>query len=566
MAIIGFVIFANGLGGDFVYDDHIVLSHSYFEKPLVMLKFFGQPYFENFKEAGLYRPLTQISFAVNFLISQSPVVFHVTNVLLHIFNSWLVFILLRKLLGSIRLPLIASLIFMVLPIHVEAVTSIVGRAELLSFFFGLISIIAWLNNRFLLSSFLFLAALFSKETAIVIPIILALLSLARYAAGGYWKLLFYHVSAAIIYLISRIIVLDKYAFQVKAEYVFNPLAHAGFLERVFTALKVLVLYLIKIFLPFRLSADYSFNQIPVIGNILRSPMAIFGLLIMLLLFWIIWKFIKDRKLTVPVLAAIFFVFPYLVISNLIIPVGTIMGERLMYFPSLGAAVILAYLFESLSRRRRAVALAVLAVLLVVYSWLTIKQNRVWASQDILLTDMYHQSPNSVVARTQYGILVINKDPVLAKSLAQSVYDLYPDYIQNLNLMAAVAVTDRDLVSAENYLERALELRPHHQNTMQNLGRVYFTLSKVDKAEWILHELVLRYGGKGNIVFYSVTLVQNGKNEEAINFLNNLFGEDPSDESVLTVINYANANLSNVKPDPKTELDFSNLKKSFYFNQ
>jgi len=546
--LIGFAVFFNGLNGDFVHDDLLVLSHSFFSQPSKVFNFFSQPYFENFYQAGLYRPLTQISFGFNFLLGSSPFGFHFVNVVFHIINSFLVFLFLKRLTDKKRFSLISGLLFLVLPIHVEAVTSIVGRAELLSFFFGILTLILWLDSKYFLSAVVLLFALLSKESAVAI---LPIAFLLNFRFGRSWSWLVHYSVATATYFILRFAVLGEYAFKTKVEFVFNPLAYVSFFERIFTALKILVLYLVKIFLPYNLSADYSYDQIPIVGNLFSSPLSLLGLLIlglMLLTVYFIFQpnkntlilqyikvFTKDSKKLIFAWALIFFFLPYLVISNLFFPTGTIMAERLMYFPSLGAAAVLAVAVEQLFKQSKQLGFSVLLVLTVVYGFLTVSQNRIWASREALLTDNFEKSPDSVVAKTEFGILMLERDKELAKKLSLEVYEKYPDYIQNFNLRAAVEVQEGNFTEAEKFLERAFELRPKHQTTLQNLSRVYFTLGKYTEAERTLQVLVSEYGGKGNVIFYALVQAKNRRFDQARETLYSFFGPEVEDESALKIL-------------------------------
>lgn len=567
--LIGFTVFFNGLNGQFVHDDLLVLSHSFFSQLGEIFNFFSEPYFEDFHKAGLYRPLTQFSFGLNFLFSSSPFGFHLVNILLHILNSFLVYLFLKKLISNSRFSFIAALLFLVLPIHVEAVTSIIGRAELLSFLFGLSALILWFDSKYFLSAVILFLALLSKESAIAITAIVFLLNWFYQKRGvtrlgvprrAEWKEhgggkegqapeflrgFIYYLGAVAFYFILRIAVLGDYAFQTKVEFVFNPLAYTSFFERVFTALKILVLYLYKIFVPYGLSADYSYDQIPVVTNLFSSPLALLGLVFLGLMLLAVFQVLQRKQLfqkqgfrkrdSILIWGLILFLLPYLVVSNLILPIGTIMGERLMYFSSFGAVMILALIIERLFKYSKRFGLTLLLVLSVVYGLLTISQNRIWASREALLTDNFRKSPNSVVAKTEFGILMLERDKELAKRLSLEVYEKYPDYIQNLNLRAAVTVQEGSLAEAEKFLERALELRPKHQNTLQNLSRAYFTLGKYQEAEKTLKILVSEYGGKGNVIFYALVQAKNRRFDQSRETLYSFFGPEIEDESALKIL-------------------------------
>lgn len=545
--LVGFAVFSNGLKGDFVHDDHLVLSHSFFGQPAKILNFFNQPYFEDFYQAGLYRPLTQISFGLNFLFGSNPFGFHLVNILLHIFNSFLIFILIRKMaqigligpIGQIG-PIATSLLFLVLPIHVEAVTSIVGRAELLSFLFSILTLFLWLDSKYFYSAVTLILALLSKETAIAVPVIILFLT-KRIRPIGRIRLIGI-IGPIAFYFILRILVLGQYAFRAKTEFVFNPLAYTSFFERFFTALKVLVLYLVKSFVPYRLSADYSYDQIPVVTNLFSSPLVLVGLITLGLIVWLIRPIgptpllkVAGRVNPTIRIGLIFFLFPYLVISNLILPIGTIMADRLMYFPSLGIVLILGLAFERLFKFSKRVGFISLLILLFAYGFIAISQNRIWLNREALITDIFKKSRNSVAAKTEYGILILNKDKELAKKLSLEVYEKYPDYIQNLNLRGAIEVQEGDFIEAEKFLERALELRLKHQNTLQNLSRVYFTLGKYQKTEEILEVLVSNYGGKGNVIFYALVQAKDNRLADSRRTLESFFGPEIKDESAQKIL-------------------------------
>lgn len=559
LSVIGILTFYNGLRGEFVHDDLLVLSHSFFSQPGKLFLFFTQPYFEDFLQSGLYRPVTQIILGLNFLVGRSPLGFHLVNILLHIFNSFLVYLILKKIIAQNPLSLIAALFFLVLPIHVEAVTSIVGRAELLAFLFAISALLLWLNSRYFLSAITLLFALLSKESAIAIVPIVFLFSL-RYRFNPTsiyewwrraWLWLVYYAAVVLFYFGLRIIVLGKYAFKAQVEFIFNPLAHSSFLERILTALKILVLYIQKVFVPIGLSADYSYDQIPIVKNLFSSPLpwagaAIVGLIILVI--YRIWfvsaansRISRDKAAERPAAilewrwALIFFFFPYLVISNLIFPIGTIMADRLMYFPSLGAVMVLSWANQRLLRFSKWFGWSIFLTLLAFYGLLVVKQNNIWASRETLLGNIFKKSPHSVVAKTEYGVLMLNKDPQLVRRLTREVYEKYPDYVQNLNLYAAVEVQDGRLVEAEKFLERARDLRPEHQNTLYNLSRVYFTLGKYSQAEDALRILALKYGGRGNVIFYALVQAENGKVAESRQTIYSFFGPQVKDESALKIL-------------------------------
>src|SRR3989344_8381822 len=102
--IISFTLFGNGIGGDFVFDDTIIIVGN----PLInenldgFWEIFTSPYFAYQPRPGLYRPLTIASYSLNASIfGSSPVSFHVVNIFLHALVSYLIFVLFYKLSGKL---------------------------------------------------------------------------------------------------------------------------------------------------------------------------------------------------------------------------------------------------------------------------------------------------------------------------------------------------------------------------------------------------------------------------------------------------------------------------------
>ncbi|MGH9330769.1 MAG: hypothetical protein ACRD09_10015, partial [Vicinamibacterales bacterium] len=133
-----------------------------------------------------YRPLVIVSFMVDAQVhGADPRVYHLTNVVIHILSVILLFMLLRRL-GSGEVPALAlALLFAVHPANVQAVAWIPGRNDTLMAALSLCSVIGFIHYRqttgawwLLLHVAAYAAALFTKESAVALPIVVALLAKA----------------------------------------------------------------------------------------------------------------------------------------------------------------------------------------------------------------------------------------------------------------------------------------------------------------------------------------------------------------------------------------------------
>jgi Flp pilus assembly protein TadD len=139
--------------------------------------------------AANWIPLTWLSlmFDAEFWGAENAGGFHVTNALLHVANSLVLFLLLESMTGAAWRSAFVSALFAVHPLHVESVAWVTERKDMLSTFFALLSIGAYLSytreNRksdYVLSLVLFAASLMSKQMFVTMPALILLLD--------YWPL------------------------------------------------------------------------------------------------------------------------------------------------------------------------------------------------------------------------------------------------------------------------------------------------------------------------------------------------------------------------------------------
>ncbi|MEW5800191.1 MAG: hypothetical protein AB1728_14430, partial [Bacteroidota bacterium] len=146
---------------------------------------------------GSYLPLTMMSFMLDYSISEyDPFVFHLTGFLFHAANTLLVYLFIVRLTkGNQFAAFVVTVIFGVHPMHVESVAWISARKDVLSGFFFLLSLIAYLKyvqeakqNGLIVSFICFVLALFSKIVVLTLPVVLLLID--RFHGRAWHKNLF----------------------------------------------------------------------------------------------------------------------------------------------------------------------------------------------------------------------------------------------------------------------------------------------------------------------------------------------------------------------------------------
>lgn len=478
LALLSILPFLNGLNGDFTYDDKLIIrdnariaSPSHFGE-IFTTHYFGGP----LNSATAYRPLVLVTYAVQrWTTGARPFWFHLGNVLLHVGTTLLFFSWLASL-GFPRGPaLSAGALFAVLPIHVEAVTGLVGRAEVLAALLVVASARLWIAatgeerlrpGPFLGSLSCFLAAVFVKENAIVLPALVFLGEMVRppetpWRARGIEilkkrgrALLGFAVPVVILFG-ARKAVLKGFLMSKEAG-VFdleNPLVVMTPLLRFANASMLVFRYIAKTFIPAGLAADHSAYALPLASRI-SDPRALAAVACLGLA--AAGTLLLARRRPLAAFGAALFMATLLPTSNLVFPIGTIFAERLMYLPSAGllcvAVALLAPAARTVPRPSRfpwRETLLTMAVL--TFAVVTFFRNRVFANDTALYADMIVKVPNS----------------------AKAHYNFAFDTLRRGN--------PRELPAVKTHLERATTIFPRYYDAWALLGKLEWDAGRLDRA-------------------------------------------------------------------------------------
>src|ERR1035437_608967 len=437
VAIFGFILYMNTIGNDYALDDMAVITKNKFVRngfsgiPSIFHTFYWQGYWD--LNAGLYRPLSLILFAIEWqLFPDAPHIYHFINVLLYAFIGFLLFRTLVKLLPKLNLvfPFIVSLIFIAHPIHTEVVANIKSADELLCFLFFLLSINSLLNylssksrNKLIWSLSYFFISLFSKESAasflLIIPLLLYFFTNTPLKVNRNISVLFLLITG--IFLAIHSIVLSNVGLpRVSYSYHDNSILLTNvFSQRMATAIFIMGTYLKLLFIPYLLSYDYSFNQIPItsFSNIIVIASIIFYIGMF------VYALLRFRKKDLISFSILFYLITMFLVSNLVVLIGSTMAERFLFIPSLSFCFIIGFILTKLTKKinllnlyggvadfmkqNSKVFIPVVALLLI-YSFTTIYRNRDWKDNYSLFKHDVLSSPNSGRTHFNYGTELLNR--------------------------------------------------------------------------------------------------------------------------------------------------------------
>jgi tetratricopeptide (TPR) repeat protein len=153
--------------------------------------------------------------------------------------------------------------------------------------------------------------------------------------------------------------------------------------------------------PYRLAPDYSYNQIPVVTSLFNLGFLVGALLGAGGLFVII-QGVRRQWAPEWGFGTAFVVLSLLPVSNLLFPIGTVMGERLLYLPSFGFCFLLGVAYRALSQRQALVVPAAALLLLGACSVRTYVRNPDWKDDLALFTSAVRASPRSAKAHFNLG--------------------------------------------------------------------------------------------------------------------------------------------------------------------
>jgi len=497
VALVAGAVYFNTLSNEFALDDLPLVRNNPTIRSLSETgRQFLRPYWPVEGEAaGLYRPVTSVSFIVNHAVTgPGPTGYHAGNLFLHMLVSLLCWYVARPAGKYYGTALLAALLFAVHPLHTEVVANIAGRAELLA---ALWILAAWLAHRratdsrgggvgLLWSSVAagcYLLGLLSKEHVVLAPVLFVLDDLLRRREqeGAFavpWAAYAFYLPAVAIGLASRVFVLGGIHGPQNVAYIDNPAAFGGILVRLATAGWVQVKYLIVFLWPVSLSSDYSFDAIPLVESA-RDPRLWAGLLwaaALAGLFVVGWR--RSRPIALGVAVWVLFFLPT---ANLFFASGVLMAERLAYLPSLGGCLILGHLGAWAATRgrsedgraRRAVVTAVILIALVVLGLLsarTIRRNPVWRNNATLALHDVNVMPRSAKLHAGAAIVLHARGELAAAEAEyRRAVEIYPGYAQMFYNFGELLAQQGSSEEAIRYLRRATELSPDNPRPYKRLA-------------------------------------------------------------------------------------------------
>lgn len=437
-----FLLYANTLPHGFVLDDGLVVLENKFVQaglkgiPDILSHdtFFGYAQAEGQEQVvagGRYRPLSLVLFAVlHQFFGNSAFMFHLATILLFVITCLVLYRSLSRLLAPVcqeaaqPTAWMAALLFAAHPVHTEVVANVKSCDEILALLGGLLALnyvckaqdtgrTVWA----LWGGIAFLLACLAKENAAafaaVIPMAWWVRRVASSESPELGRIMAPLALALGLFLVVRG-ALVGWSFKTPPELLNNPyLKLAGgqwipfsFAEKMGTVCYCLGQYLRLLIWPNPLTHDYYPNHIGLTA--LSNPVALLGLMAHLGL--AIYAILGFGKRDVLRFSALYYLLTLFMVSNVLFPIGTHLGERFLFMPSVGFCLALGFGLNYWAGRQshRKLAWVLLAGLLVVWGGLTLRRNAVWANNEMLFTTDVRTSENSAPLNKSVAGILLSK--------------------------------------------------------------------------------------------------------------------------------------------------------------
>ena len=494
IVLFGSLIYANSLNNSFVWDDKGHIEQNSFIKDWRNIsKLFSKEYFDLTREgfALSWRPLTTLSYFINYsLWGLSPFGYHLSNLLIHLFNAMLIYLIAYLLFQNRRISFLSGLFFISHPINTETVCVISYNENLLACLFVLLAFYLYVKIKknkkskktigflWFASNLSYLLALFSKEVAIAFPLIIILYDYCFVFEKNNTKKITEKVTLSYAsYIVVTLFYLGIRFFLLQdIQNVFFPaifrekFLYVGFLKIIVSLIDFLELLIFPI----------NLCAIP----IMRTPESLFeslslislgGVIFIGIFSFLIYRYSKK----------IFWSLSWVLLNLLpiltIIPFYHLFNERYLYIPSVGFCILLAIGMDKGLQLNRVFKLGIIFILLF-YSWATIKRNNDWKDDLILWSRTIDKYPDNFQAHNNLGCVYSwqGKYDEACKEFKEALR-LYPQSVSAWLNLGNVYILKGKYHKAIEALKEVLELAPAHISAHNNLGVCYANMGLYNEA-------------------------------------------------------------------------------------
>lgn len=527
LAAVTFFAYNNALDNDFVdWDDYTYVINNDLVRPNTTQT--GQNKVSDIFKVPVslnYHPLTIWSMRMNDnncpecmeKISARP--FIQMNILIHILNAILVFLLISLLSESLYIGALVALIFAIHPMHVESVAWVSERKDVLYTFFFLGSLLAFWKQleaddqeqptrKWLIAAFvLFVLSCLAKAMAVVLPVVMGLMLFWKTPTKG-WKAIgevlqprnlmrlvpFFGVALLFGLMAVKVQGGDNFLglLEIRANtaVAINDFDTFSLLQRIQFASYGFIMYIVKFFVPTGLCTFYPYPSQP------EYDASLFFKVAPLLVLGIFGLSFYAVKYTKAALVGIGFYFITVVLVLQFLSVGVvIMADRYTYLPYIGFAFMLLMLVkEFLPQKMHLPIYAATAAWCILLTMQTTKQVDTWQNSDTLWSNVIELHPKTEQPRSIRGNFYGKKASSSKTAEEQKIY------------------LDKAFVD----FQEAIRLGTQRADVYEGIGNIHGMRQQLQEALNSYSEAIRLNAKKGSVYFNrAVTYTMLGQYANAI---------------------------------------------------
>ena len=564
IVILGFLVYSNSLNNPFMYDDiYNIVDNSFIKNFKNISDLFTSKYFSLAQEKT-YRPVVTLSYFIDYSLWGLNVTgWHITNIVFHVINAILFYLLILMIIGNLKISLISALLFCAHPIQTEVINIVSFREDLISLLFFILSLIFYVkyskNNEKYISYIIysicfFSIAVFSKEMALTLPLILILydylfmnddkVEIKRYLfeiinTPRYWG----YYAVILFVFVQRNYLIKPVGYVMLRDITTHTNYPGGnIFTAVLTTANTIVYYMGLLIVPIRLCIDHALE----VSSTL-NPMTIISIILVISI--IVYAIIISERSKNISFSILYFFICLIPVSN-IIPIGAIIAERYLYFSSIGFCLLLGIFSANISINNTKYSTALkntsylmLIILIGFYGIRTYIRNNDYKDEIILWSKNLKVYPKSDRALSNLGNAYLNKGYYDESIICfNKLVSIDPNIGEIYNARGAVYLK-KDLID-EAILDftKAIELIPIFSMAYSNRGMAYFSkksnyeaLNDLNKAIELDPNNISAYKIKGCIYtimeFYDKAILDfnkvielNSNDYESYNYRGIVFGK------------------------------------------
>lgn len=513
-------IYAQAVGFDFInFDDNFYVYDNAFVLSGVNLSSIKWA-FTTFHSAN-WHPVTWLSHMLDAsLFGNNPGAHHATNVLLHIVNSFLAFIVFRKMTGCFWKSAIVAALFAVHPAHVESVAWVSERKDVLSTLFWLLTMwtyfhyvekaeppaaINWLetddkklrNKRYqkiyyVLTVALFAIGLMSKPMLVTLPFVLLLCdfwALERLKNLRDLKPLI--VEKLPLFILAAVSAYVTVIAQ-RSYGAVQTLEMLSFGTRLLNAVVACAKYVVMLFYPVNLGVGYSYREVFPWWQISGALLMLAGITA-----FCVWQR-KDRKYLL--MGWLWFLGTLVPVIGIVQVGAQSMADRYTYVPYFGLFIMLVWgaseLFSRLKLHRIVVA-AIAAIVLLALCVLSFKQTSYWQNAGTLYSHTLAAGQGNFIIKHNYCNHLMRENLLgeAEKNCLDSIAE-NPNFIDSYVTLGVIDVKTGKTEDAVANFKKALEINPNDPVIYTNLAAPLAMLGKVDESAQNIEKAAAIYKRSG----------------------------------------------------------------------